>query len=228
MKRRKSDRGKIYGQKEKMVSTVLLLAGLCGLIPPWKDGRIHNLGNVGLGGALHAAVAPTATKIIDTVAYGGYNVRERLHTTPDTVDLGCGVGFSTAAGGIGVDVSYSMLSVARWLHPNATYARGLAERWGTTDMCSRVTCSFIMHEQPRWRRARIMENALRLSRDEVAIMDIHPSYNPSPMMRSGEPYIDEYLRSIESDVALIVEVHDLDFTSEPLCNGRVMLWTLRR
>jgi hypothetical protein len=41
----------------------------------WYDSRIHTLGNIGFLGAVHAALAPLSTKIIDNVAYDGQNVR---------------------------------------------------------------------------------------------------------------------------------------------------------
>jgi len=44
----------------------------------WFDKRIHTFGNVGLGGAIHAAMAPIATKIIDIKAYDGIDVRSEV------------------------------------------------------------------------------------------------------------------------------------------------------
>lgn len=41
----------------------------------WFDDRIHTLGNYGFWGAVHAAVAPISTKIIDVVAYDGVDIR---------------------------------------------------------------------------------------------------------------------------------------------------------
>jgi hypothetical protein len=41
----------------------------------WYDSRIHTLGNVGFWGAVHAAMAPISTKIIDVVAYDGIDIR---------------------------------------------------------------------------------------------------------------------------------------------------------
>jgi hypothetical protein len=35
----------------------------------WFNNRIHTFGNTGMLGALHAAVAPMATKMIDDLAY---------------------------------------------------------------------------------------------------------------------------------------------------------------
>ena len=41
----------------------------------WFRQDIHTLGNTGLGGGLHAAVAPLSTRLIDLVAYHGTDVR---------------------------------------------------------------------------------------------------------------------------------------------------------
>ena len=43
--------------------------------------RIHNMGNVGPGGVVHAACAAMATRWIDVVAYEGRNVRRELVAT---------------------------------------------------------------------------------------------------------------------------------------------------
>ena len=72
----------------------------------WKRTDIHTLGNTGVGGSLHANVAPLATKIIDTYAYKGKDVRSMVSKDlrfmikqPGVriVDLCCGVGISTRA-----------------------------------------------------------------------------------------------------------------------------------
>jgi hypothetical protein len=44
----------------------------------WFDARIHTLGNVGFTGALHAASAAFATKVIDVNAYNGVDVRQQV------------------------------------------------------------------------------------------------------------------------------------------------------
>ena len=44
----------------------------------WFDNRIHTLGNHGFGGAVHAALAPFSTKIIDLAAYHGVDVRLKV------------------------------------------------------------------------------------------------------------------------------------------------------
>ena len=44
----------------------------------WFDDRIHTLGNTGFSGAVHAALAPFSTKIIDVAAYHGVDVRLKV------------------------------------------------------------------------------------------------------------------------------------------------------
>lgn len=44
----------------------------------WFDDRIHTLGNHGFGGAVHAALAPFSTKIIDLAAYNGEDIRLKV------------------------------------------------------------------------------------------------------------------------------------------------------
>jgi hypothetical protein len=51
----------------------------------WFDHRIHTLGNSGFFGALHAAVAPFSTMIIDAVAYGGEDVRKKVRRLRSSV-----------------------------------------------------------------------------------------------------------------------------------------------
>jgi hypothetical protein len=46
----------------------------------WFDERIHSLGNHGFWGAVHAALAPISTKMIDIAAYDGIDVRKMVST----------------------------------------------------------------------------------------------------------------------------------------------------
>jgi hypothetical protein len=55
----------------------------------WYDQRIHTLGNVGFGGAVHAACAAVSTKLIDIVAYDGMNVRQKVRHTNDDAMCVC-------------------------------------------------------------------------------------------------------------------------------------------
>jgi hypothetical protein len=53
----------------------------------WLDNRIHTLGNVGFWGAVHAAMAPVATRWIDVQAYDGVDIRKKVRTTLRTMFL---------------------------------------------------------------------------------------------------------------------------------------------
>ena len=193
--------------------------------PPWRDSRIHHFGNNGLGGAVHAVLAPAATRLIDVLAYGGMDVRATLRARKgNVVDLGCGAGLSTNPSGIGVDSSSEMLRVASLIHPRTRFERGLAERWGQTGMCDEVHVAFVMHEQPQSRRLRILRNALRICTQRVVVMDIDPSYIPSGFMRSGEPFIDSYLHTIDEDIRSL----GVAFDRQTVVPGHVIMWELHK
>jgi len=100
----------------------------------WFHNKIHTFGNTGILGGLHAAMAPVATKLIDSVAYDGHSVRtliaKRLCKRIKSkgvriIDLCCGVGISTRAIQaefqeaqviVGVDTSPEMISMAKFLN----------------------------------------------------------------------------------------------------------------
>jgi hypothetical protein len=44
----------------------------------WFDQRIHTLGNTGVTGALHAAIAALSTRVIDVLAYDGMDIRQEV------------------------------------------------------------------------------------------------------------------------------------------------------
>ena len=46
----------------------------------WFDKRIHTLGNHGFWGAVHAAMAPISTKVIDMAAYDGIDIRREVRS----------------------------------------------------------------------------------------------------------------------------------------------------
>lgn len=180
-------------------------------MPYWKDPRIHNLGNQGLGGAIHALFAPVATKIIDNTAYKGRNVREELldkyvHWDASVVDLCCGVGFSTRA--LGVDASPQMIRMARVRSHNnesLTFEVGNAETFGETKRYDVATLMFALHEMPRKGRRAVISNAQRISQ-KVVVVDIAPHYRPSSVMLSGEPFVTEYLQNVCDEIGAPAEI----------------------
>lgn len=198
------------------------------LTPYWRDPRIHNMGNAGFGGAVHALLAPLATRAIDHAAYGGVDVRARIlgeHVAPgdDVVDLGCGTGSSTAA--LGVDASAEMLAVARLAHRGKTFVSGNAETWGDADAADVVTMFFVLHEAPRPARARLLRNAMRVARRKVVVADIVPTYEPSDAMLLGEPFVLDYLAHVDADVERAARRRRWT-AAYSTCVGRVGVWVL--
>ena len=82
-----------------MFNTLIVILGFSKL-PYWYNSQIHNMGNTGNLGNIHAISSPFITKLIDNKAYSGRNVRKEIYETfeGDVVDLCCGTGFSTKPG----------------------------------------------------------------------------------------------------------------------------------
>ncbi|KAG7347769.1 methyltransferase type 11 domain containing protein [Nitzschia inconspicua] len=111
----------------------------------WFDSRIHTFGNVGFLGALHAAMAPLSTKVIDVVAYDGKDVRSMVAkklaesarcSKAKILDMCCGVGISTRALReafpeaevvVGVDTSPEMITMAKFLNSHLGFFKPIAQ-----------------------------------------------------------------------------------------------------
>ena len=161
----------------------------------WNNKQIHNLGNTGLTGNIHAMSAPLVTKYIDREIYGGRNIREEIYDSLEgsVLDLCCGTGFSTKPAHVGVDTSLAMLRFANIYNPGSHYIFGNAETYGETNEYDTVTIMFAFHEMPRRAHRRILRNAIRVARKRVVVVDISCDYKPSKTMLSGEPYLLDYL-----------------------------------
>jgi SAM-dependent methyltransferase len=192
---------------------LLTKARASGERPYYFDRRMHTLGNTGVGGVVHAALAPAATRCIDLLAYGGRDVRAevaRAHVRPgDTVvDLCCGTGTSTLPGAVGVDTSGAMLRVARCRRRDATFVMANAESVVAPAAFDVATIFFALHEMPRHARLAVLTNARRLAR-RVVVCDIASTYTASGAMLRGEPYLLDYLRHIDDDVTIaFADVHN--------------------
>lgn len=190
-------------------------------VPYWYDPRIHVFGNVGLSGFFHAFSAPLATAIIDKLSYGGLDVRKLSHQLIDPVgeksvlDMACGVGFSTMPGAHAIDTSNEMLTIARWRRPDVNFRFGNAETYGEDASYDVVTAMFAFHEMPQAARRRVLRNMMRVARETVVIVDIHPDFQRTlvkkPQMGAsflrGEPYVLDYIAKMDSDVFQTAQVH---------------------
>lgn len=181
--------------------------------------NIHNLGNTGFSGAIHAEFAPIFNKIIDIKVYNGRNIRQEiidklenkdtnnLNNDPNNkpknkiLDLCCGIGISTAQ--YGIDASPQMINKAKRHFPNKKFIVENAENiWKSNHLdffldIDIVTCMFAFHEMPEYAHEKIINNSLRLVSKEVLIVDLSPEYKSSKLMRDGEPYLLDYQKTIE-------------------------------
>ena len=200
-----------------MITNILLILTMT--TPYYYNNCIHNMGNTGPMGVLHAALAPTFTKIIDKKAYNGRNIREEVYNgieTKSILDLCCGVGFSTKPGMTGLDTSKEMLKFANFYNPGRQYLFGNAEDFGEDNQFDVVTCMFAFHEMPNIGHRKIIDNAIRISRKQVIIVDISTNYKPSKLMLAGEPYILNYLDTIDKILC--------NFNKTTLINNHVDSW----
>lgn len=174
--------------------------------PYWNNKKIHNLGNTGVLGNLHAMTAPLMTKFIDRAAYGGRNVREEVYNSLDgrVLDMCCGTGFSTKPGSVGIDTSLEMLRFSKLFNPGSEYCYGNAETFGSNEEFDTVSIMFSCHEMPSHAHVNIIRNAIRIARKKVVIIDISHDYKPSSNMVSGEPYLLDYLESFQKTMDNIV------------------------
>jgi len=115
----------------------------------WFNPTIHNFGNIGFLGSIHAVLAPVSTKVIDILAYDGDNIRNRVARKlarvvrartikngrqPRVLDMCCGVGISTRALQdafpesemvVGVDTSLEMINVAGFLTNHVAFVKNM-------------------------------------------------------------------------------------------------------
>eukprot|EP00980_Cylindrotheca_fusiformis_P021389 scaffold8259_cov143-Cylindrotheca_fusiformis.AAC.7 len=91
-----------------------------------------------------------------------------------------------------------------------------------------ATIMYCFHEAPYLGRARILREAHRLlaPRATLAILDISPSYEPSFSMLAGEPYVLEYQKNIQQQLARFPGFKN--FRYKEVVPGHVGLWLLER
>ena len=179
----------------------------------YYDPRIHNFGNIGLGGQIHSMLAPYATKVIDSKCYNSINIRQLIlskynqefyknhEKLPKIIDLCCGTGTSTATNQLGIDSSLPMITQAKKTHNNkqaikTQFIIGNAENYGQEDEFDTSTLMFAFHEMPNYAHHKIIKNAKKISKHDIIIVDISPNYSPSKLMLIGEPYLLNYKATI--------------------------------
>jgi ubiquinone/menaquinone biosynthesis C-methylase UbiE len=198
----------------------------------YYDRRIHNFGNIGLGGQIHSLLAPYATKLIDDKCYKSVNIRQAIlsnynqdfynkyERVPKLIDLCCGTGTSTATNQLGIDSSLEMLSAAKAkAQLGATkFIKGNAENYGQPQEFDTATLMFAFHEMPNYAHHKIIKNAKKITKHDILIVDISPNYRPSKLMLMGEPYLLNYKATIQD----LLQKHQ--FTYLEYIPNHVGLW----
>lgn len=210
------------------------------------DPRIHNLGNTGVGGFVHAKCAKFATDLIDARAYGGRNVRKELaqlmrqRKVPRVaVEVGCGVGTLTQelvyvdyfSDILAVDTSRQMVNEARRRVQNVTFE--VANGCDLSNSSSGLAvASFVMHELPTEAHEDLLQTMLLATEGatdgQVWIADIELTYTPSRAMLAGEPYIAEYLANFNETIRRVAGGNGCHVSSLVLVANHVRVWVVER
>ena len=72
---------------------------------------------------------------------------------------------------------------------------------------------------PNYAHINIINNCMRIAKEEIIIIDISPKYIPSNIMLSGEPYLLNYLNTIDNIL--------IDFNKTTYIDNRVCIWKLK-
>jgi SAM-dependent methyltransferase len=182
---------------------------------------IHIFGNHGFLGKVHAEIAPVFTRFTDNLIYGKnvrYEIIDKEMNGYSTLDIGCGVGFSTSVsnGSVGLDASTEMIEKGRTIFPEKEFIVGHGEHWEPDRTFDVVSCMFMFHEVPMLSRKHIIKYAKSIAKNKVVIVDISPNYVPSKSMLLGEPYLLEYIDNINDDLH--------DFTEHIVVDKHVHMW----
>ena len=207
--------------------------------------NIHNFGNVGLTGMIHALSATLATNIIDEFAYSGRPMRQELadmvasrRPGATVLDVGCGVGTltrelikSNLTVLAGIDTSKQMIQQAQREVTRQRFEVMNAVDVGDvfSDVDIAIAC-MVAHELPQKAHLELFEALLGVINDagEVWIVDIHPSYTPSEIMLSGEPYVLDYLKTFEASISGYATQHNLKCDNFTLIDAHVKVYILEK
>lgn len=91
-----------------------------------------------------------------------------------------------------------------------------------------VTIMYAFHEAPHNGREKILKEARRLLSPGgiLAVVDISTEYEPSPNMLRGEPYVQEYQRNINKQLANIAGFERPKY--QDIVPHHLGMWTLKR
>ena len=84
---------------------------------------------------------------------------------------------------------------------------------------------FSFHEIPSMGQRTIINNAIRVASKSVIIVDISRQYEPSELMLSGEPYLQDYLNNFENLLSYYYSIgRGIHWKKTNVVNGHVDMW----
>tara|TARA_B110000008_G_C16916868_1_gene543053 strand:- start:467 stop:1198 length:732 start_codon:yes stop_codon:yes gene_type:complete len=205
---------------------------------------IHNFGNTGIFGRLHANSAGIATRCIDRFAYKGRNMRREVaqgirqikYSNTSVIDVGCGVGILTKElykSGFedvtGLDTSLEMLNTARKLSRYSPISYRCMNGVDFEKDVDLAIISMVMHEMPTTAHIAMTQNLLKCTekrKGEVWIIDIDPVYQPSNTMLSGEPFALNYLQSVDNTLNEIAHTLEKKIETFSIIPNHVRGWVI--
>jgi ubiquinone/menaquinone biosynthesis C-methylase UbiE len=158
----------------------------------------HRSGVGSVGGQFRQAMMPLARLIKDAKV----KARSVLHKA------------NTTAKGVTKCTLYAMGNAQRTIFPAQSF-----------DL---VTIMYAFHEAPEYGRYLMLREARRLlsKGGTLVVVDICPTYEPSPTMLAGEPFVLEYKETIQDQMRALKGFADFDVKS--VVQGHVVMWTLTR
>lgn len=205
--------------------------------------QVHNFGNIGFGGRVHAHVAGFATDLIDRAAYKKplrpLLAKHIAKSRPNglVMDVGCGVGTLTRelhdAGMrvIGIDASSEMIEMAEKKNPDLQFrVQNAADVDGEEQFDVAVAC-MLAHELPTSAHHELLSRMIKCTaknKGDVWISDIVPTYRPSQLMLSGEPYIENYLKTFFKTIKSVCESNSLSLEYYEIVFDRVIAYKISR
>jgi|TARA_Y100000389_G_scaffold202249_1_gene247006 SAM-dependent methyltransferase len=208
----------LYNTIYYYILTCITTSQALNIKPYYFDNNIHNIGNIGLGGIFHAGLAPIFTKAIDIKAYNSINIRKKIYQNihGNILDICCGTGYSTKPGSMAIDTSKQMINFAKIYNSHSNYIIANAENYGSDNQFDTVTCMFAFHEMPNYAHKLIIDNSIRIAKKKVIIVDLSTNYVPSLPMLSGEPYVLNYINTIDEILR--------DFNKTIIIKNHVDMW----
>jgi len=138
------------------------------------------------------------------------------------LDIGCGLGYSTAegAGCLGIDRNKYTVKKATKLFPDKNFRHSFTNDQYPNEKYDVVTCMFYLNDLPQYLRQKTIKSAIDLAEERVVIVDISPDYIPDTDLLRSHIYISEYIKNCRTDL--------VGFNEQVLVDGILNVWVYNK